>query len=226
MKKQRFFIFEADKCIGCNGCSAACINTNQNVGTAMEYLYSNEENNASELNRKTANTPAAEPWRQVYKVTPEDGKNNTLYLSMSCNHCENPPCLNACPTNSYTKREEDGVVIHNQETCMGCKYCIMACPYGAIKYNSATMVVEKCHFCFERLSANEEPACIKSCFGGALSQILTDSEEIINKFDKEIIGVKHIPPVNASIRFTTKNTEKQGKKFPPAIPDIKGENNG
>ncbi|MFA8341522.1 MAG: 4Fe-4S dicluster domain-containing protein [Rhodothermaceae bacterium] len=186
---QRVFVFDSDLCIGCNGCSAACQNIN--------------------------NTTSDLPWRKVHKLPPCDGDNKTFYISMSCNHCENPPCMNACPTNSYTKRESDGVVIHNSETCMGCKYCQMACPYGAIKWNNNQGIVNKCHFCFERLDKDEQPACVQTCFAGALTQQIINIEEMDETHSKEIPGIKYMPDVNYSIRFILK-----GEKFKPERDEI------
>lgn len=203
MSKQRYFIFNPNNCFGCNGCTAACVNVNQ--------------------------TTSEKNWRTVHKIPPENKKNNTLYISMSCNHCENPPCLSACPTNSYIKRESDGVVIHNSETCIGCKYCMMACPYDAIKWDENLTIVTKCHFCYERLDENEEPACVKSCFAGALSQVLTNDINEIKNISNEIVGVTYIGKVNPSIRFAKINYMTENKiVFPPEITinEKTGENNG
>lgn len=201
MRRQRYFIFNPQNCFGCNGCTSACNNVN--------------------------NTDSDLLWRTITKLPPHDGDHQTVYLSMSCNHCENPPCLNACPTNSYTKRDSDGVVIHDEETCMGCKYCMMACPYDAIKWNSKSSVVNKCHFCFERLDSNEEPACIKTCFGGALSQEIIEIEDEEKGYSKTMEGVSYKADVNPSIRFVTKELNKipkRDKSFPPEINIIENKN--
>lgn len=203
IRLQRVFVFDADLCIGCNGCSAACKNSNQ--------------------------TTSDEHWRKVHKIPPHNGSNQTYYLSMSCNHCEEPPCLNACPTKSYTKREPDGIVIHNPDTCMGCKYCQMACPYAAIRWNSSEGVVNKCHFCFEKLDKGEEPACVRTCFAGALTQKLINIEELDETHSIEFPGLKYIPEVNYSIRFVLKGERfkaERDKQFPPVINKSKENNNG
>jgi Fe-S-cluster-containing dehydrogenase component len=72
------------------------------------------------------------------------------------------------PNNAIFKREEDGVVLINQDVCIGCKNCIQACPYGAPQFNSITQKVEKCTFCVHRLDAGLLPACVTSCVGNAL----------------------------------------------------------
>ncbi len=103
-----------------------------------------------------------------------------------CNHCDNPPCVRVCPTQSTWKREEDGIVMMDWHRCIGCRYCIVACPYGARSFNwrdprpalketnqefptRMRGVVEKCTFCEERLSRGQMPACVGACPVGALT---------------------------------------------------------
>ncbi len=101
-----------------------------------------------------------------------------------CNHCDNPPCVRVCPTKA-TWRRDDGIVMMDWHRCIGCRYCVVACPYGSRSFNwvnprphidGITMefptrmkgVVEKCTFCEERLAANRLPACVEACPYGAL----------------------------------------------------------
>jgi len=97
-----------------------------------------------------------------------------------CNHCDNPPCVHVCPTGATWKRETDGIVMMDWHRCIGCRYCMVACPYGARSFNwvdprqgiahpnpdFATRtdgVVEKCTFCSERLEQGQAPACVVAC---------------------------------------------------------------
>lgn len=185
--KQRVFIFDPETCFGCNGCVAACVN---------------------------ANSPGEEiHWRNLHKLPPNDGDHKTIYLSISCNHCENPPCAAACPANALEKRESDGVVVHHPERCIGCKYCQMACPYDAIKYNPAKGIVSKCHFCFERLEEEREPACVETCFAGALRQLVVETTEDLS-LQREMPGLLHDPAVGPAIRFQPHEKEKRQSLFP------------
>jgi molybdopterin-containing oxidoreductase family iron-sulfur binding subunit len=101
-----------------------------------------------------------------------------------CNHCDNPPCTRVCPTGATWKRE-DGIVMMDWHRCIGCRYCVAACPYGSRSFNwrdprpfitEATPefptrtrgVVEKCTFCDERLSKGRMPACVEACTSGCL----------------------------------------------------------
>jgi len=101
-----------------------------------------------------------------------------------CNHCERPPCVKVCPTQATWKRESDGIVMMDMHRCIGCRYCIAACPYGSRSFNwkdprpyiaqgpdgefpsdfptRAKGVVEKCNFCAERLRDGLEPACVEA----------------------------------------------------------------
>jgi molybdopterin-containing oxidoreductase family iron-sulfur binding subunit len=102
-----------------------------------------------------------------------------------CNHCDNPPCTRVCPTQATWKRESDGIVMMDWHRCIGCRYCVVACPYGSRSFNwrdprpaieSMTAdyptrmrgVVEKCTFCEERLAEGLEPACVEACEYGEM----------------------------------------------------------
>ena len=101
-----------------------------------------------------------------------------------CNHCDNPPCVRVCPTKATWKRE-DGIVMMDMHRCIGCRFCMAACPYGSRSFNfkhpkpyikelnpdypTRTIgVVEKCHFCAERLAIGLGPACVEACEQKAL----------------------------------------------------------
>lgn len=102
-----------------------------------------------------------------------------------CNHCDNPPCVRVCPTQATWKRKEDGIVMMDWHRCIGCRYCVVACPYGSRSFNwrdprpfiekinpefptRMRGVVEKCTFCEARIARGMIPACVEACKYGAL----------------------------------------------------------
>ncbi len=143
--KRYAFKMNAAKCIGCRTCTMACKNYNQ----LLPHIQ----------------------WRKVYplaeKIYPHRER---AFYSLACNHCDNPACRQACPTNSYEKRD-DGIVVHNQKTCLGCTNCVRACPYGAPQYNNVERHVEKCSMCVERIEAGLLPTCVQACPVGAIELI-------------------------------------------------------
>lgn len=150
--EQYRFHFDMTKCIGCKCCVVAC----------------NEQNgNPAEIN-----------WRRVGEI--EGGwypNTQRLHLSMGCNHCLEPTCLEGCPVDAYSKDPVTGVVLHSADACIGCQYCTWNCSYGVPQYNAERGVVGKCDMCHNRLEEGREPACVDACPEGAI-QI-----EIVNVAD-------------------------------------------
>jgi complex iron-sulfur molybdoenzyme family reductase subunit beta len=88
-----------------------------------------------------------------------------FYLPRLCNHCTNPACVAACPRKAIYKREEDGIVLIDQERCRGYQHCVAACPYKKIYFNPLFKRSEKCIFCFPRIEQGLAPACAQQCVG-------------------------------------------------------------
>ncbi|CAA7600429.1 4Fe-4S ferredoxin-type, iron-sulphur binding domain protein [Acididesulfobacillus acetoxydans] len=99
----------------------------------------------------------------------------------NCMHCEKPSCLSVCPTGATYKRA-DGIVLVDDTKCIGCKYCIEACPYDARFLNPVTGKADKCTFCLQRLEQGLKPACVQTCLGKARhSGDLNDPESVVSK---------------------------------------------
>ena len=115
------------------------------------------------------------------------GRANVLLLSLSCHHCDAPACLLGCPSRAYEKRP-DGIVIHHEERCLGCRYCEMTCPFGAPQFDADKGVMSKCHLCAHRVDEARLPACVAACptealrFAPAAEPVPEDAERLVPGF--------------------------------------------
>lgn len=143
---RRGFEFDAALCVRCNACNASCtLENGLQAGTRTVYAWNHEA------------MPA----------------HNVINLSLACNHCDKPACLEGCPVNAYSK-DPSGVILYDKEKCMGCRYCTWRCPYDAPKINEACGYIEKCQYCFTRVSEGVETACVSACPTGALRMVKSD----------------------------------------------------
>jgi Fe-S-cluster-containing dehydrogenase component len=92
-----------------------------------------------------------------------------LSVTSACNHCDEPACLKGCPVSAISKRAGDGIVLIDQEKCIGCRQCEKACPYGAPQFNEQSQKSEKCTMCVHRIDAGLTPACADTCPTAALT---------------------------------------------------------
>jgi len=83
-------------------------------------------------------------------------------ISMACNHCEDPICVKTCPTKAMYKRK-DGIVLVDENKCIGCRYCEWACPYGSLQYDSDKGVMTKCTLCYDYIDEGKNPSCVDAC---------------------------------------------------------------
>ena len=103
-----------------------------------------------------------------------------MYLPRLCEHCLNPTCVASCPSGSIYKREEDGIVLIDQDKCRGWRMCVSGCPYKKIYYNWSTGKAEKCIFCYPRIEAGQPTVCSETCVGRIryLGVLLYDADRI------------------------------------------------
>ena len=89
------------------------------------------------------------------------------YIPIYCHHCAKPPCREACPVDAIT-RNEQGIVLINNDLCIGCKECLQACPFGAMQFEDNQEIAMKCDLCADRVGAGEQPACVGVCPTGCI----------------------------------------------------------
>lgn len=156
------FHFDSSACAGCKTCQVACKDKN--------------------------NLPPGILWRRVYEVAGGDWTRQgeawlssvfAYNLSIACNHCEKPICLECCPTRAISQRE-DGIVMLDPARCTGCRYCTWVCPYGAPQYDPRSGVTGKCDFCADLLDAHLPPACVAACPMRALD--FGDLDDLTRKY--------------------------------------------
>lgn len=135
--EQYRFGFAMDACIGCHSCEVACAEQN--------------------------GLPAGTVWRRVGEIEGGDHPHTRrFHLSMACNHCLEPACLEGCPTNAYEKLA-NGIVVHHADDCVGCQYCTWNCPYSVPAFQPDRRIVTKCDMCQPRLDGGALPACVDAC---------------------------------------------------------------
>ena len=156
------FGVSVDKCIGCGRCMEAC-KTENDVPREPFYFRTWVERYIIKKDGEAvvkAIDPNAEPG------APDTAGDRTIlrsfFVPKLCNQCADPPCVQVCPVGA-TFQTEDGVVLVNVKTCVGCRYCIQACPYGARYLHPKTHTADKCTFCYHRISQNLLPACVEVC---------------------------------------------------------------
>ena len=157
-------------------------------------------------------------WADDYNATFPDQTSNFPARALTertflllCNHCENPPCVRACPTQATFQRE-DGIVVMDYHRCIGCRFCMAGCPYGARSFNFKDPqdsvvrpnmnfpmrmrgVVEKCTFCSELLSKGKMPLCVEASEGGILFGDLMDEKSSVRKALEENVAIRRKPSI-------------------------------
>jgi len=174
------YALDLSRCVGCRRCVYACVEeNNQSRDPQVQWIrvHSMEKGRGVDFSHSTA---YYDP-----ESVPEEGH---FYVPVACQQCENPPCVKVCPT-AATWREPDGIVVIDYDWCIGCRYCMAACPYGARHFNwgepglppedvnpdmhvlgnrpRPNGVVEKCTFCIQRTRVGRYPACVEVCPVGA-----------------------------------------------------------
>jgi sulfite dehydrogenase (quinone) subunit SoeB len=191
-QKKLGLVIDLDTCVGCHACAVAC--KEWNAGGIAAPLT--DENPYS-----------AEPdgvwFNRVHSYNVIDAQTQaaiTLNFPRSCLHCEHAACVTVCPTGASYKRESDGIVLVDEDKCIGCKLCSWACPYGAREYSETEGVMKKCTLCVDRIynehipESMRQPACVQACptrarhFGD-----LADEESAVSLLVRERNGQALMP---------------------------------
>ncbi len=167
------FLVDTTKCVGCGMCVKACKNENEIPYDAPVTRTWVERYVMTKDGAQHIDSPMGA--RDGYTSMPvgDDGEeidpddiDKAFFVPKLCNQCDNPACVQVCPVGA-TYQTLDGVVLIDQSWCIGCGYCIMACPYGVRFFHPVHKVADKCNFCYQRITKAMDPACVECCAFGA-----------------------------------------------------------
>ncbi|NTV68835.1 MAG: hydrogenase 2 operon protein HybA [Azonexaceae bacterium] len=158
-------LYDATLCVGCQACVAACKQANENPAefTAMDKLWD------TPLDTSGHTFNLIKMYRNGTMETKDSELNGFSFMKTSCMHCADPSCVSACPVSAMTKDPVTGVVGYDPDACIGCRYCVAACPFGIPKYqyDSPTGKIGKCELCRHRHKDGHYSACAEVCPTGA-----------------------------------------------------------
>ncbi len=169
--KKLGLVIDLDTCVGCHACVIACKEWNTGgYGSALsDQQPYGAEPEGSFLNRI-----------HTFEIVPEGGEvidqsadSRVVHFPKSCLHCEDAPCVTVCPTGASYKRAEDGIVLVDEDKCMGCGLCAWSCAYGAREMDISAGIMKKCTLCVDRIynetipEVDRIPSCVRTCPAGA-----------------------------------------------------------
>jgi sulfite dehydrogenase (quinone) subunit SoeB len=243
-------VIDLDTCVGCHACAVACKEWNDggSFGPLPDADPYGAEPNGVWFNRvhsyeapgggngewgmeKAGATRKASCSSSIPdSPLPIPAAAQAIHFPRSCLHCETPACVSVCPTGASYKRAEDGIVLVDEDKCIGCQLCAWACPYGAREFSAKRGVMQKCTLCVDRIynetldEADRQPACVMACptrarhFGD-----LGDADSDVSKLVAERGGYALMPelgyqPVNRYLPPRPRRDAAAAKKAPTAEP--------
>ncbi len=206
---------DLDTCVGCHACVTACKGWNdQGYGAPLsdQNAYGAEPSGTF-LNRVHS-----------FEVVRANAPPMVVHFPRSCLHCVDAPCVTVCPTGASYKRSEDGIVLVNEDACIGCGLCAWACPYGAREMDQAAGVMKKCTLCVDRIynetlpEKDRVPACVRACPTGARHfGNFADPESEVSRLARTRGGIDLMPE---------QQTQPVNRYLPPRDRDAKLESPG
>ena len=168
-------LVDISKCIGCEGCTVAC------------KMYNGLDFKAKPRNIKNGHEELDDNRWTVIQEFHTGSEEKLRFVKKQCLHCKEPACASACFSKAIQKDPKTGAVVYYPDLCVGCRYCMVACPYSIPKYqwNKQFPQITKCQMCEARVAKGDAPACVSACTTGAL--ISGDREELLKKA-QEIIA--------------------------------------
>ena len=158
-------LYDATLCIGCKACVSACKRANDNPAefSTQDHLWD------TPLDTSAYTFNVIKMYRDGTMETKDQETNGFSFMKVSCMHCADPSCVSACPVTAMTKNPVNGVVGYDPDKCIGCRYCVAACPFGIPKYqyDSPTGKIGKCELCRHRAKDGHYAACAEVCPTGA-----------------------------------------------------------
>jgi len=152
---------DVDKCIGCGRCMQACKTENDVPDEPFFFRTWVERYVIKNDKSVSVKTIGMGPEESADLIVEKDIL-RSFFVPKLCNQCDHPPCVQVCPVGA-TFKTADGVILMDTKRCVGCRYCIQACPYGARYLHPVTHVADKCTFCYHRLVKGLLPACVEVC---------------------------------------------------------------
>ncbi len=155
---------DISKCIGCGQCVAACKIEND-VPPEPHFFNTWVERYIIGMDGEVR-VDSPDGGMNGFPPTQDGDIRRTFFVPKLCNHCDEPPCVQVCPVGA-TFKTQDGVILVDEDYCIGCRYCVQACPYGARWIHPEKLVAAKCTFCYHRIVEGMVPACVEVCPTGA-----------------------------------------------------------
>jgi Fe-S-cluster-containing dehydrogenase component len=180
------FLVDTTKCIGCGSCVRACKAENGVADGVFRtwierYVCSPE---ASHVDSPNGGLDGFPPIQTAFAPT------KSFFVPKLCNHCKETPCVQVCPVGA-SYRTKDGVVLVDGKTCVGCGYCVQACPYGSRFLDPATHTADKCTWCYHRITKGLRTACVGACPTGArqLGDMRNEEDPVRLAIEKSRVAV-------------------------------------